>query len=373
MGLPYYLDGAPLRGAPSIGFRYRATDTDIQSYKPRWFKGYRLERPWHEAPRKAHEGRHPWAPLGFQDATLDVSTARLSDPLNLNFMHEGQMLERSGDLAYTRPHRPPLPPGPLWSRRGRDLRGPGAWRFEWRDVSGPNRFRRGRYSPRGAQCPRHKNKEGLGYRPRPWETPTLRQDALVEPGRPDHPLRLVRWVRWQDNPEVVFDAHEWVDKRPPVTHLINNRVRGLRPGPVILPHPDQTLKPPRPPRYEMGLTWKADVGPTWMHTFYRSDRRRASYNNSIHPDDGTRRVRPVYGGGTRTYERYDETYADMFFAPRNLPFARPRSKALVGPLGQASPPWLRAKEAMHARGFVQMGYGPSYDLGCDILPLRSRR
>lgn len=211
----------------------------------------------------------------------------------------------------------------------------------------------------------------------------------------------MRWARWQDSPdhEVAFDYYGLVDKRLPVTHLLGHRPRGRLPGPigrlpdpVVLPHPNQTLTltSPRPPRYDIGLTWKADVGPTWMHVFYRSERRRAprnesvlpcyrsdpwraSYSGSIHPDDGSRRLRPVHGGGTRTYERYDETYADMFFAPRSLPFARPRSKALVGPIGQASPPWLRAKEAMHAKGFVQMGYGPSYNLGCDVPPLCSRR
>ena len=75
---------------------------------------------------------------------------------------------------------------------------------------------------------------------------------------------------------------------------------------------------------------------------------------------------------TRTYQKDSAYLGDVFYAPRTARFSRPRSKALVDPLGGGPAPWLQPKEDMHVRGGVQVGYGPNHPLGCHIPPLGGR-
>ena len=87
------------------------------------------------------------------------------------------------------------------------------------------------------------------------------------------------------------------------------------------------------------------------------------------PSFTTRRFRPIQRNQARTYQRDEALLGDVFYAPRKASFARPRSKALVDPMGAGPAPWLQTKEDMHVRGVAQVGGGAARPFGCHVPPL----
>lgn len=78
---------------------------------------------------------------------------------------------------------------------------------------------------------------------------------------------------------------------------------------------------------------------------------------------------------SRTYQTDETSLGDVFYAPGRVRFARPRSKALVGPMGGGPAPWLRPKEDMHVRGMVPTPAGRGYGAdqrGCHVPPTGRR-
>ena len=198
----------------------------------------------------AHRGLNPRYRTSSEAAdVLD----RIEEGGYLRGVFEGQTFERSGPWAYSRPPLPPYPPTALWSRRGRALRGPGPWRFEWRDSASPSRLTRHRYDP-GVRRGPHVSSEGLPHRARPRDVPGLSSYAPAHPPRPEPTSRLGRWVRGAlEMPEEASAPHTPV--APP----------SLEPPTVLLRgHVGRLLPPTREWALSPSLTPGGAEDPAWF-------------------------------------------------------------------------------------------------------------
>ena len=90
------------------------------------------------------------------------------------------------------------------------------------------------------------------------------------------------------------------------------------------------------------------------------------------PPFTTRRFRPAQRGQLHTYQRDSHFQGGLFHAPLRPPVSCPRSKALVGPMGEGAAPWLQPKGWMNVWGVAQVRAGPAHPLGCHIPPLGVR-
>ena len=245
-GLPYYEDGVPARRMPSIGARLSLGSVEERTRWEPWFSYPHPHRGWQGSVDRSFQGRLDLLEadvlnkllihrgLGLNPEVTDDpegTLAKIGEVSYLQWVFEGQTFERSGPWAYVRPPRPPHPPSTLWSRRGRALRGPGPWRFEWPDYAGPSRFTRHRYTP-GVRLGRHVSGGGLNHRAGPRDIPGPNSYARVYPPRPAPASYLRRKARWLlEAPGGLVEPRTNAYDRPPRTPpvLLRNYVGRLLP------------------------------------------------------------------------------------------------------------------------------------------------
>jgi hypothetical protein len=266
-GLPHYADGVPMRLMPPTGARLSLGSVEERT---RWEPEFSYPHPhrgWRGSVDPAFQDRLDLMERDILDELLlhrglglnpEVTTDtkgrfnKIGEVGYLQWLIEGQTFERSGPLAYTRPPRPALPTTALWSRRGRALRGPGPWRFEWPDYAGPSRFTRHRYTA-GLWWGPHVSLEGLNRRAGPRDIPGPNTYARVLPPRPD-PTWFVgkKWRLLWEVPEALVEPRTSTYDHPPHTPrvLLRNYVGRLTP-----PQKDWALGPIPPRRDAPDQSW----------------------------------------------------------------------------------------------------------------------